>query len=274
MKKICFSLACIGLASLFCACGDDGNAKCDDAYVNGCEDGVYMECVDGIVQKSASVKLDGVYYVCDGDVLKADVECKDGKFYNKPDNSDAGNVVCGESDVVFICESNTVSRNPGTLCANNIVTSCEDGHLTQIKCREGYVCEEYERGDEIKHGCFKSSDVSEGCLEGVTAQGSCGGDVLTFCSRKDASKGKTLRLDCATYLTDHAESCVKINDEFGYDCTKVCDDEETGYTLHGTCEDGKLVYCGQYDDGWKTTEWDCKANNMTCSFNKSQYDCI
>ncbi|MBQ8037766.1 MAG: hypothetical protein IJ268_12300, partial [Proteobacteria bacterium] len=218
MKKICFALACTSLAALLLACGDDGNKKCDSDYVNGCNDGVYMECVDGLVQKHDSINLYGVYYVCDGNSLKADVSCRDGKFYNNQDDSEAGSVVCGENNVVFVCESNTVSRPGGSTCRDNVVVSCEDGKLSQIQCSEGYVCEEYERGDLVNHGCFKASDVTEGCLDGITALGACGDDVLTFCSRKDASKGKTLRLDCKTYLKDRAEVCMKISDDFGYDC--------------------------------------------------------
>lgn len=274
MKKICFALACTSLAALLLACGDDGNKKCDSDYVNGCNDGVYMECVDGLVQKHDSINLDGVYYVCDGNSLKADVSCRDGKFYNNQDDSEAGSVVCGENNVVFVCESNTVSRPGGSTCRDNVVVSCEDGKLSQIQCSEGYVCEEYERGDLVNHGCFKASDVTEGCLDGITALGACGDDVLTFCSRKDASKGKTLRLDCKTYLKDRAEVCMKISDDFGYDCTTVCDDENTPHTLHGTCEDGKLVYCGKQDNKWQTLEWDCAAENLTCGFSKNQYDCI
>ncbi|MBR4984224.1 MAG: hypothetical protein IKY83_00600 [Proteobacteria bacterium] len=273
MKKICLSLACIGLSSFLFACGDDGSVKCGPDFAAGCQDGVYMKCVDGLVQKSDSVKLDSVYYVCNGDKLEADVECRDGKFYNKPDDSDAGSIVCGETDVIFICESNRISRAPGSMCNDNKVVSCDDGHLKQIGCSNGYVCEEYERGDEINHGCFKESDVTDGCLEGVTVQGACGGDILTFCSRKDASKGKTLRLDCATYLKDRQESCMKINDDFGYDCTKVCPDE--GYTIHGACENNKLVYCGKLDanSDWQTVEWDCAADGLTCGFDHNQYNC-
>ena len=277
MKKICLAFMLVGLASALCACHDDNNNYCDAGYVDGCQEGMYVHCVfeedgdRGTVNADVSFMISGVEYICnDKDQLVAkDYECRNGVLY-KNDAAVENNAFCNSDDVMTTCDGSNLVRGYG-ICANDQLVVCSDGKAKVDACGTGLKCVDYERNDNVYAGCFNASDVGGGCGEGVTTYGVCDSDgALTFCTRKDASKGQQIRLDCPS----RGQGCMLINQDFGYDCSATCSDEGGVYNEHGVCEGNTLVYCKKSNGAFAVTEWKCSEENLSCAFDNYQYSCI
>lgn len=285
MKKISLILSVIGLAACLSACHHDSDSYCDAGFADGCQDGEYVYChyekkdSRGVVKAEATIEFNNIVYICDGrDVLvPRDYSCTGGVL-NKNGSPVADNVFCMNDAKLISCEGDDVVTGY-QVCNENARVFCEADangayHVQKDSCGVK-VCENYERENNIYALCLNAGDVESGCGNDVTAYGKCDSDsVLTFCTRKDASKGKTIKLNCPARDQD----CMLINDEYGYDCTNTCSDTGGLYTVNGTCENGKLVYCDKKDDGsYVVTEWDCPNDEhgpLTCGFADYQYNCI
>lgn len=258
MKKIFWMIALLGMAVTITACGEDGDKTryCDAGFHDGCEDGVYVHCEmnktdsKGKVIESKSISFDEVEYVCNGkDVLvPSKYSCDNGKVVNSDDNS-VNDSVClgGDKSVVY----------------------CQDGEVVIENCGDGNVCEEYEKADSTSAICVKSEDIAPGCAD-VTDYGKCNSSdgSLTFCTKKDASKGKTIRLDCPS----RGQQCRMIEEGgFGYDCTDVCG-QDNANTSHGECSGNDLIYCDVKDGNVSVETVHC--GDAGCGFVGSYYDCL
>ena len=87
MRKISLALTLIGLATVFCACGDDGNKSyCDSGFTDGCENGKYVYCEfegsssNGKIVTKATVEFNNVEYVCNenNELVPKDYVCENG----------------------------------------------------------------------------------------------------------------------------------------------------------------------------------------------------
>ena len=278
MKKIICILSLLGFAVTAYACGDDGHKTryCDANFKDGCDNGMYVHCEldqkdsKGKVVETKTVTLDSVEYMCDGkDVLvPANYSCKNGMIVDKEGNSKR--VVCA-GDMLLRCENDEVVR--GTqFCDESSVVYCEKGELRSDQCNQGLSCEEYEKGEKVYASCFKQSDVSVGC-DGVTPYGKCDVDgALTFCTREDTSKGKTIRLVCP----DRGQECRLIQEDgFGYDCTTVCTDADNKqYTAHGECVDNNMVYYCHVDEATSEKRVESYPCQNGCGFGDFEVDCL
>lgn len=287
MKKISLFLSLFGLAVGLCACGSDhkNDGYCDAGFADGCRDGEYVYChfekkgSHGNIKAEATFEFNNITYVCnDEDVLvPRDYSCTGGVL-NKDGKAVDNNVICLSDSSLISCEGEEVVYGY-KICGGNSIMKCDlddDGKYQVVKEDCGVmVCENYERDDKMYAGCFNSSDVQSGC-DNVSIYGDCDAkSVLSFCTRKDSSKGKLIKLDCPA----RDQVCMKINDEYGYDCTTTCEDVTGRYTVHGTCEDGKLIYCNEDETTHKyiVSEWDCPNHTsgpLTCGFAGYQYNCI
>lgn len=274
MKKLAIMLSLFGLAAALNACGGDDKKEnlCDSNFVDGCEKGVYLKCErtatdkHGRIVEHATIEMHEVVYVCnDKDELVPDgYSCADGVLSKDGQPVDP---VCGADDTLIACSGNEIVQGH-QVCQGNAVLSCDADGLHKSECGSGLVCTDYERNDSLYASCIKSDDVTEGCPSGISAFGSCNSSdgSLVFCTRKDASKGKTIRLDCAA----QNKACMLINDDYGYDCTATCKDgNDKPYTEHGQCDGNVLKYCheGNY------VELNCDDTAKSCQFDRYQYDC-
>lgn len=279
MKRLSFVLTLIGLTAIFCACGDDGNKSyCDSGFTNGCENGKYVYCEfektdsSGHIVSKATIEFNSVEFVCnDSDQLvPKDYVCKDGVMLHNGEQV-AKNAVCGEKDILLLCSGNDLIQGYQA-CLDDKIMECSNGVVKSTTCKEGLTCVDYERGDNLYASCVQPENVKTGCEAGVTTYGSCDtNSVLTFCTRKDTTKGKTITLDCPS----RGQSCMLIEDNYGYDCSETCMDGDKLYNEHGVCEGNTLVYCGREnpEDAIKMYKWVCDDDQLTCGFDKVQFNC-
>ena len=266
----------------------DDKSVCDTAtFESGCKNGVHLKCEKnandsyGHIVQEERVNIDSVSYVCNeqDELVIADYACKDGML------TMAGTVVeknaaCTASDLVISCAGDKVILG-AQACKDSSVLKCHDKELLEDPCIDGFTCMDYEREDKLYASCVKSDAiVEEGCAADVTAKGTCQPDgSLVFCTRKDASKGKTLRLDCAA----ENKACMLINDDYGFDCSITCKDDKGAskdangnpYTEHGFCNENVLYYCYVKDGVIALKDSNCSQDGKTCGFVESehQYNC-
>ncbi len=277
MKKIFCMIALVGMAVMATACGEDGDKTryCDAGFHDGCEDGVYVHCEmskkdsKGKVIESKSITFDEVEYVCDGKnvLVPSKYSCSNGKVLNKDDNSENDGICLGSGKMLRCSEDSLVESFQ--FCNGKSVVFCENGKLVTEGCGDGNVCEEYEKADTTYALCVKSEDVLPGCGD-VTDYGKCNSSdgSLTFCTKTDASKGKTIRLDCPA----RGQQCRMIEEGgFGYDCTDVCG-QDNAYTSHGECNGNDLIYCAVKDGNVSVETVHC--GDAGCGFVDSYYDCL
>ena len=280
MRKISLTFTLMGLAAIFCSCGDDGNKSyCDSGFTDGCENGKYVYCEfegsskDGKIVTKATVEFNNVEYVCndDDELVPKDYVCKNGVLQHNGEHVD-NNAFCDNSGILSFCIGDELAHGYQA-CINDKVVVCVDGVAKATACKTGLECVDYERGNNLYASCVKSENVKTGCEDGVTTYGACDEDSnLTFCTRKNASQGKTVKLDCPS----RGQTCMLIDEkEFGYDCSETCMEGDKLYNEHGICEGNTLIYCGREKDGdaMKVYEWRCSDNNLTCGFDKYQYSC-
>lgn len=282
MKKISFFLSLAGLAASLCACGHDNDSYCDAGFVDGCRDGEYVRChfekegSKGKLKADVSIEFNNIVYVCNNrDVLvPRDYSCSGGVL-NKDGAPVDNNVVCNEDLSLVSCNGDDFVTGV-QVCSNNAIISCgkDDAGAVVVNsntCKTGMVCANYERNDKNYASCFKSSELSEGCAEGTSVLGACDGNSgLTFCTSKNPAKGQTVRLDCPS----RGQSCMFINDEYGYDCSATCDDADgKKYNEHGECSNNTLGYCLIDEDG-KISVDKIDCGSKTCGFNDFQYECM
>ncbi|MBQ9396238.1 MAG: hypothetical protein IJU23_12105 [Proteobacteria bacterium] len=280
MRKISLALTLIGLATVFCACGDDGNKSyCDSGFTDGCENGKYVYCEfegsssNGKIVTKATVEFNNVEYVCNenNELVPKDYVCENGILLHDGKQVE-NNAICDDNETLSFCNGNDLVQGYQA-CINDKVVACVKGAAKATTCKEGLTCVDYERGDHLYASCVKTDDIKTGCDDGVTTYGSCDSDSkLTFCTRKNTSEGKTVTLDCPS----RGQSCMLIEEkEFGYDCSETCMDGDKLYNEHGTCEGNTLVYCGRENagDAIKVYEWVCGDNELTCGFDENQYSC-
>ena len=267
----------------------DDDSVCDVAtFEAGCKNGVHLKCEKanadefGHIVSEERVTIDQIPYVCNDkdELVIADYTCKDGNLMRIDGSAVAKNAACTLSDLVISCSGDEVVLG-AQVCQNSSVMSCHEKELLEVPCTDGFNCMDYERNGRFYASCVKSDDiVEEGCGENVTTQGACQSDgSLIFCTRKDASKGKTIRLDCAA----ENKACMLINDDYGFDCSVTCKDENGAskdannnpYTEHGFCSDNVLYYCYVKDDVVKLEKSNCSQDGKTCGFVESehQYNC-
>ncbi len=109
-------------------------------------------------------------------------------------------------------------------------------------------------GDTSGSTSGDTSGVTEGCGD-VTTQGSCEGDLLTYCGEDDNGDPEVVTLDCA----EGGATCATINAEYGVDCVypvaNECD------AVDGTFCGGTNPVCIEDADGNAT----CQENSaLTC----------
>ena len=297
MKKITYMLSFLALALIVSACGDDGKKThyCDSGFQAACEDGLYVYCEmengasEGNVKETDVYISNNVRYVCnDNNELvpenKSGYSCKDGKLYDATKNM-VISAACDANGTISFCDGNdVVSGVKG--CLDSSMIYCENGQVRKESCGPNQVCTPYERNDSFHAVCFDQKEVGGGCDAGVTPFGTCDAkNALTFCTRKDASKGKTIRLDCAA----KGQACMFIDDVWGNDCTFTCEDNAQEYdvvTVTGMCDkDGKVIYCDKVnkDDhtpikkGDQLTAYDMECTDgKSCQFDfkNGQFDCL
>ncbi|MBO4350944.1 MAG: hypothetical protein J6A01_08375 [Proteobacteria bacterium] len=265
----------------------DDNSVCDASFESGCKNGVHLKCEFsgdaqyGHIIQEERVVIDSVSYVCNeqDELVIADYACKDGKL-TLAGTAVEKNAACTATDLVISCAGDKVILG-AQACKDSSVLKCHEKDLLEEPCDQGFTCMDYEREDKLYASCVKSDAiVGEGCAENVTAKGTCQPDgSLIFCTRKDASKGKTLRLDCAA----ENKACMLINDEYGFDCSLTCKDDQgasknasgTPYTEHGFCDGNVLYYCSPKDNAVILKQSNCSQDGKTCGFVESehQYNC-
>lgn len=279
MKRV-LSVVILGSLLGMITCDDGGNSTryCDAAFIDGCENGVYLICERtkaderGRVVAKETFEYLGMSYSCNDkdELVPSGCTCKDGVIVNDHD-VELGTSFCGYGDLVYSCSGTEIVANK-SYCVDNAIVSCRaDGTATKDLCESGFACIEYERGDNVYAGCFKSSEVTDGCEKGTTAYGACSSaNVLTFCTHKDPAKGKTIQLDCPQM----GSVCVLVENNYGYDCAHSCSTDNMT-TDRGYCKDNVLYACAEDDSVY--TE-DCSKSQKTCQFNAALitpiFDCL
>ena len=265
---------------------DPSQNLCDDSYEASCKDGVYSYCKlndgerNGVVVQKEEVIIDDIAYICNdkNDLIIKDYSCKNGVLSGADGNAVADNAACAGKDMIVTCNNDKAVAGHQA-CSDKGVLKCDNREIQVAPCDDGLKCLDYERDSRIYATCVKADNIQEGCAANVTAEGECQQDgSLIFCSRKDQSQGKTIRLDCIA----RNQACMLINQDYGYDCSSTCKEDKgndkdannTAYTEHGFCaeENGEniLYYC--HEGAVHTVN--CTQNNKSCGFDIYQYNCI
>ena len=184
----------------------------------------------------------------------------------------------GDQPLAFDCSSNGGTCAAGA-CQAPINESC-DG--TVVQCLDGLTCagatttttgtcvdvDECQTnnggcGDPTLFACTNQMGAAPICealepppppCDDITAQGTCDGSVLKFCS----GANELISVDCATEYFPSDETggrCVQVSDEYGYDCALP--------------NDGSCVYEAP-GGGWVTTF--CAEPDAGCALDLVQED--
>jgi hypothetical protein len=154
----------------------------------------------------------------------------------------AGPVPCGSVTAMGRCDA-TGTR----------ATYCAGEELVTTTCAGGDVC----GWNEGAAGWRCLPEVDDPC-GGVGVFGSCGGGSLTWCEQ-----GEVKTRDCGAC----GESCVLVDNSFGYGCLEVPDTGCGDITYTGTCDGGVATWCSE--SGELRSE-DCGSQGQTCGWVNDQ----
>ncbi len=247
----------------------DGDAydsyECNDNFEEGCYGNVYVNCNDGTFSQHKTTKIGDFSYFCRKDKLVlSDLKCENNIF------TDQNQHFLAIDDKLYVCNGNQVENvtsqyNSACEGTKRFYYDSEAGIYKVNDCASSaHICEEYQKGSLTYAVCVNKNDVVEGCGT-ANIYGNCSGNVLIICSNDDPSKGKTLRINCREQSV--SQSCILVEEDYGYDCATECANGRNQYNDFGTCDGKILKYCtqsGQY------AEAECDQ----CGFNGSYYDCI
>lgn len=82
-------------------------------------------------------------------------------------------------------------------------------------------------------------DAGAGECDGVTAEGFCEGDTLTYC---DVDADEVITVDCADQLSPRDATCIEVNPTYGSDCAVAVGED-------CLLDDGTILFCQGTDPG-------------------------